>query len=81
MSRKRYARPFTPALSALPYPEMSTAKRARLVVLMGILLAGCSSVAIPPAYTQAELKAECDRRRGWWRPDDLIGGYCDFRGP
>ncbi len=81
MSRKRYARPFIVALSALPYPEMSTAKRARLVVLMGILLAGCSSVAIPHAYTQADLKAECDRRRGWWRPDGLIGGYCDFRGP
>ena len=60
---------------------MSTAKRVRFLVSMVVLLAGCSSVAIPPTYTQAELKAECDRRRGWWRPDDLIGGYCDFRGP
>ena len=45
-------------------------------------LLGCATGApIPPTYTQAELKAICDRQRGWWRPDELIGGYCDFRGP
>ena len=45
-------------------------------------LLGCASgAAIPPTYTQDELKAECDRHRGWWRPDGLRGGYCDFRGP
>ena len=45
-------------------------------------LGGCATGSlIPPAYTQAELKAECDQHRGWWRPDELRGGYCDFRGP
>lgn len=60
-----------------------TAAGPRAVVLLFLvtILAGCGGVAIPPAYTQDELKAECDRRRGWWRPDDLRGGYCDFRGP
>jgi hypothetical protein len=43
---------------------------------------GCGTGApVPPTYTQDELKAECDRHRGWWRPDDLRGGYCDLRGP
>jgi len=48
-----------------------------------LCLLGCASGAPPvsPAYTQDELKAACDRQRGWWRPDDLRGGYCDFRGP
>ena len=45
-------------------------------------LGGCATGSLnPPAYTQADLKAECDRHRGWWRPDELRGGYCDFRGP
>ena len=48
-----------------------------------LCLLGCASGAPPvsPAYTQDELKAACDRQRGWWRPDVLRGGYCDFRGP
>jgi len=48
-----------------------------------LCLLGCASGAPPvsPAYTQDELKAACDQQRGWWRPDDLRGGYCDFRGP
>ena len=54
---------------------------AVLLVLAVTPLVGCAGVPIPPAYTQDELKAECDRHRGWWRPDDLRGGYCDFRGP
>jgi ABC-type uncharacterized transport system auxiliary subunit len=48
-----------------------------------LCLLGCASGTSPvsPVYTQDELKAACDRQRGWWRPDDLRGGYCDFRGP
>ena len=41
---------------------------------------GCGSVPIEPTYTQADLKTLCERQRGWWRPDDLLGGYCEFRG-
>ena len=49
--------------------------------LVGAALIACTTAPIPPTYTQDELKARCDRQRGWWRPDDLMGGYCDFRGP
>lgn len=57
--------------------------RSMLCALAAALcLLGCASGApVSPAYTQDELKAACDRQRGWWRPDDLRGGYCDFRGP
>jgi hypothetical protein len=44
-----------------------------------LLLASCSSVAYPPTYTEAELKAICERRGGWWR-GDLIPGYCEYQG-
>src|SRR5215469_958529 len=43
------------------------------------LVAGCSATAYPPTYTQAELKAICERRGGWWR-GDLIPGYCEYQG-
>jgi ferric-dicitrate binding protein FerR (iron transport regulator) len=57
------------------------ARLMALVLIAVSILVGCSGVPVPPTYTQEELKAECDRHRGWWRPDDLRGGYCDFRGP
>jgi len=41
-----------------------------------VMLTGCSSTAIPPTYTQDELKAICERNNGWWHTDDLIGGDC-----
>jgi hypothetical protein len=50
------------------------------MLCVAAILTGCGA-ALPPTYTQDELKAECDRHRGWWRPDDLRGGFCDFRGP
>ncbi len=57
--------------------------RRLLCALVGFCLLGCATGVAPvsPAYTQDELKAACDRQRGWWRPDELRGGYCDFRGP
>src|SRR5712691_1742954 len=54
--------------------------RARLMALVLIavtILAGCSSIPVPATHTQDELRADCDRHRGWWRPDDLRGGYCE----
>jgi hypothetical protein len=45
----------------------------------GLLLGACSSVAYPPTYSQAELRAMCERRGGWWR-GDLIANYCEFQG-
>ena len=54
-------------------------------VALGLVIAApiaCTTGApIPPTYTQADLKVRCDRQRGWWRPDELMSGYCDFRGP
>jgi len=41
-------------------------------------LGGCAIGSPIPIYTQADLKAECIRHRGWWRPDDLRGGYCEY---
>jgi hypothetical protein len=55
-------------------------------ILLGVLLAsaaaglfsGCSSMTQGPTYTDAELRASCERRGGWWR-GDLIAGYCEFQ--
>ena len=57
-------------------------------ILTGVLLgaamcgmvAGCSGVPIPPTYTQAELRAICERRGGWWHDDNLWGrGFCEYQ--
>jgi hypothetical protein len=43
-----------------------------------VLAAGCSTVPVPPTYTQEELQAQCERGNGWWHPDDLRGeGFCE----
>ena len=41
------------------------------------ILVGCSSVPLPPTYTQGELKAIRERHGGWWHPDELVGGFCE----
>ncbi len=46
---------------------------------VGGLFTACTTVPIPPPYTQDELKAICERRGGWWHPDGLIGGYCEYQ--
>jgi len=51
---------------------------AALVVAVSVL-AGCGGVPVPPTYTQDELKAICERHGGWWHPDGLIGGYCEYQ--
>jgi hypothetical protein len=55
--------------------------RAVALGLASAALIACTTAPIPSTYTQDELKARCDRQRGWWRPDELMGGFCDFRGP
>jgi hypothetical protein len=42
------------------------------------ILGGCSTVPIPPTYTDAELQAICERRGGWWR-GNLISGFCEYQ--
>ena len=57
-------------------------RRVLAGVLLGAglsgLLAACSTVPIPPTYTEAELRVICERRGGWWR-GGLIPGYCEFQ--
>jgi hypothetical protein len=53
--------------------------RLALIALLATLLAGCGGVLIPPAYTQHDLKAICERHGGWWHPDGLVGGYCEYQ--
>jgi hypothetical protein len=55
-------------------------------ILLGVLLAAgaagllsaCSTMPQGPTYTDAELRAICERRGGWWR-GDLIAGFCEFQ--
>lgn len=47
--------------------------------LCALIFGGCSSVPIPPTYTQQELKTICERRGGWWHDDGLMGGFCERR--
>ena len=43
------------------------------------IVAGCTGVPIPPTYTQDELRVICERYGGWWRPDGLVGGHCEYQ--
>jgi hypothetical protein len=56
------------------------AAAAALAISAGALLAGCASWPWPqePTYTDAELKAICERQGGWWR-GNLIPGYCEYQ--
>ena len=55
---------------------------AGLLVAVSALGWGCASTSTPigPTYTQEELRTICERQRGWWHPDGVIGGYCEYRG-
>jgi hypothetical protein len=44
------------------------------------LFSACSSMPQGPTYTDAELRAICERQGGWWR-GDLIAGYCEYQSP
>jgi len=47
--------------------------------LYGIALIGCSATAIPPPYTQDELKDLCERRGGRWHNGDPMRSYCEYK--
>ena len=51
---------------------------ALLAAAAGGMLTGCASMPPGPTYTEAELKAICERRGGWWR-GNLIPGYCEYQ--
>jgi hypothetical protein len=53
---------------------------ARLgALLLAAVLAGCGSMPAGSAYTEEELAQICVRHGGWWRPDQLTGGYCEMQ--
>jgi len=76
LSREVYQRPMETGRSeplGWPWALLLSALAA------AVCLGGCTTGSpISPVYTQADRKAECDRHRGWWRPDDLRGGYCEY---
>ena len=51
-----------------------------LVIVACVIASGCSSTATLPTYSQADLKVICERTGGWWRANDLMGGYCEYQG-
>ena len=70
------ARPPTDVIVTSMQPTMA----GMIVLLCSVFaaLTGCSSVPIPPTYTQEELKARCERQgSGVWHQDDLMGGFCE----
>jgi len=55
-------------------------RAAFLSACTAVCLVACASTTpIQPTYSQTELKSLCERHGGCWRPDDLVGGYCEFK--
>ena len=56
---------------------------ARVIASIALLCAvgGCAGAPIPPTYTPAEMAERCSRTGGWWRPDSLMGGFCEYETP
>jgi len=56
-------------------------RRLLAIALLGAgmcgLFSACSTVHAP-TYTDAELQAQCERRGGWWRGNQ-IAGYCEYQ--
>jgi len=57
---------------------MAPASIATVLVGSLLALAGCSSVPIPPPYTQAELRARCESRGGRWHDGDPMRSFCEY---
>ncbi|HUM17843.1 MAG TPA: hypothetical protein VL086_19290 [Candidatus Nitrosotalea sp.] len=53
-------------------------RRVTIGLLLAVGLAGCGSGAFGPAYTEEEQAQFCALRGGWWRPDELRDGHCEF---
>src|SRR5215831_20564399 len=46
--------------------------------LCAIIPAGCSAVAVPPPYTQDEIKSRCESRGGRWHDGDPMRSFCEY---
>lgn len=51
------------------------------LALLGASLAGCAAGAIQRPYSEQELRERCERQGGWWHPDELMGGFCEYQSP
>ena len=51
--------------------------RATLLAVTLSLAVGCAGPFSSVETTGAE---RCERTGGWWRPDDLLGGFCEYQG-
>jgi hypothetical protein len=49
-----------------------------LIAVALTVLAGCSGVPPRPTYTQDDLMAMCQHQGGWWHPNGLVGGHCEY---
>jgi hypothetical protein len=47
-----------------------------LAIVLG-LASGCAGI-VPLTYTQADLAQRCQNTGGWWHPDELMGGNCEY---
>ena len=54
--------------------------RPLVLVLAVALAAGCARIPTP-IRTEGDLQQQCLRVGGWWRPDKLMGGYCELQAP
>jgi hypothetical protein len=49
-------------------------------LLIATLAVGSGCVASrAPTYSQDELRGRCERTRGVWHSDSLMGGFCEYR--
>ena len=65
--------------------DRGVGRRGKNVVLGALLgaaalglLFGCAGMPQGPTYTDEELRAQCERRGGWWR-GNLIPGFCEYQ--
>lgn len=62
-------------------PEAMNLRMRLIVAAVALALAGCSSVPIEKAFGEEQLKQRCELTGGWWHPDQLMGGFCEYQAP
>ena len=62
-------------------PEAMSLRMRLIVAGLALALAGCSSVPIEKAFGEEQLKQRCELTGGWWHPDQLMGGFCEYQAP
>ena len=51
--------------------------RAALLAVTLALAVGCAG---PFSSVETNWPERCEQSGGWWRPDELFGGYCEYQG-